>query len=289
MLPDPPRRPPFLEAVGIVLRACLRSPWACVAAALPAAALSSTSGMILDRVLTASGGGLDPLDIGTWVVVGVAVLAAGGSAALAFLVVYPAGLVGLAWVGVRAVFDEPTPPREAIRRIGDRGPVAVGAFGLTVVLVLAAPVTLAMLMLVASLAAGVVGAVLVGVLLVLSLVWPAGFVLVRLALAVPVVAAEAGTVSGALARSNELVRGAFWWVLGLLLVAAIVGSVLGSLLAAPFTAAGGGWPVTLVGRVLAGVVSISFGGVAVGVAYASRILPATEPARPASEPAPAAP
>lgn len=289
MLPDPPRRPPFLEAVGIVLRACLRSPSACAVAALPAAALAGTSALILERVLSSSAAGIDPWRIEAWVVVAVAVLAAGGSAVLAFLVVYPACLVGLAWVGVRAVFGEPTPPREAMRRIGDRGPGAVGAFLYAVVLVLAAPVTMALLMLVAALAVGAVGAALVGVLLLASFVWPAGFLLVRLSLAVPVVAAEAAPVTVALVRSSALVRGTFWWVLGLLGVAAVVGSVLGSLLAAPFGAVGAGWPVVLVGQVLGGAVSISVGGVAVGVAYASRILPVPESVPAPADPAPAVP
>jgi hypothetical protein len=81
----------------------------------------------------------------------------------------------------------------------------------------------------AVLVIGLIAGVLLGVWLYISL-----------ALAPAAVVLERQTVRGALRRSRALVRGSWWRVFGILLLAAILASVVGGIINLPFGLAGGG-------------------------------------------------
>jgi hypothetical protein len=86
--------------------------------------------------------------------------------------------------------------------------------------------------------AGVTAALLVpgAVASAVLMVW----LYVSLALATPALVLEKQTVRGALGRSRRLVRGSWWRVLGILLLAALLTMIIASIIATPFQLVGGG-------------------------------------------------
>lgn len=84
--------------------------------------------------------------------------------------------------------------------------------------------------------AGLAGAVLV----VLGALLAAAYLYVRLSLAAPALVLEKTRVGEALRRSGVLVRGSFWRVLGILLLAFVLAQLVGQVLQLPFTVLGGG-------------------------------------------------
>ncbi|WP_199433895.1 hypothetical protein [Qaidamihabitans albus] len=79
-------------------------------------------------------------------------------------------------------------------------------------------------------------AVMVGLFLCIL---PGIWVYVLLALATPALLLERGRVGGALRRSRELVRGAWWRVFGVLILATIIAIVISLVIQIPFGAFGG--------------------------------------------------
>jgi hypothetical protein len=72
------------------------------------------------------------------------------------------------------------------------------------------------------------------------LVIPGIYVAVALSLVTPVFILEKTTVRAALGRSNELVRGAWWRTFGILILAYLVGTIVGGLIQLPFAIFAGG-------------------------------------------------
>lgn len=74
----------------------------------------------------------------------------------------------------------------------------------------------------------------VAVLLVMGLAVVGVFLSVKLALAAPALVLERGRILTSLRRSWGLVRGSFWRVLGILVLAGLIGGVVGTVLQMPF-------------------------------------------------------
>lgn len=100
----------------------------------------------------------------------------------------------------------------------------------------------------------------------------AAWLWVRLGLAAPALVLERATIPAAMRRSSRLVKGHWWRTFGLLLLAAVISGVLGSIIATPFTfgallpevATDGGAPdvlfyvLTTLGSALAGTITYPF-------------------------------
>lgn len=81
-------------------------------------------------------------------------------------------------------------------------------------------------------------AVPVGVLWALGALVALVYLMMRWVMAAPVYVLEPGTVPGALVRSARLVRGQWWRVFGIVLLAQLIAVVLSMILSVPFTLAG---------------------------------------------------
>lgn len=168
---------------------------------------------------------------------------------------------------------------EVWSRMIDRGPRAVGAFVVSVLLVAAAPVVLGLVAVVLAAAVAPAAGAFVGLLAAGSLIWPAFVWWVRWWLAVPAVAVDPDLgVLAALERSRDAVRGAFWWVFGLLALSTIGGAVIAGVVGIPFAVLSAApAPVGIVaaaaGQTVGIAISLVLTGVAAGVAYAMLTAP----------------
>lgn len=267
-------RPGFWEAVRITLRGWGRHIGLCVLITLPFAALTGTSSAMLDLLTLEPGAGASVSGV---VAGGLGSVAALGTLVLAYGLLLPLASAVLAAIGAGEVFgvDAGGTRRAAPAVLAERGPTAVGAFLLTILAVAAAPAGLGLLALAAGIALGPLGLLPFGLLAAASLVWPAFFYLIRFSLAVPVAVSEQVDAAGALRRSSELVRGGFWWVLGVLGVTAVTGNLLGAVAAVVALPLGA---ESFAGMSVRGGISLlvaaSISGVAGGVVYATRNIPA---------------
>jgi hypothetical protein len=176
----------------------------------------------------------------------------------------------LSLVGSAAVYGDVVDRRGIVRRAVDRALDAVASSLLALVIVSVVPAVVGIVAAVAALVSSSFGfAVLVfGTVLVAPVVAYVGF---HLVLAVPVVMREGRGPVDALRRSWELVKGAWVWVLGLVVVCAIPPVIVQQLAE---LAIGRGGAADFVGWAVASAVdamlaSVLF-GVGVGVIYASR-------------------
>lgn len=281
---EPSGRPGFFATIGIVLRGLGGSLGTCIALSVPPALLvGAASGLLhpLGEVEEAPGSLTGVL------ATGVVTTAALGTMVLVFALVLPLSAAGLAWVGIRAVAGERTGASEALGKVLERGPQAVGAFLLAVVAVVAAPAVLGLLAVVVGILAGETVTGVFSLLVLASLVWPAFVYWVRFSLAVPAAVSDDVSSGEALARSRERVRGGFWWVLGVLALTALGAAVVGSVLQGAFSVGEEAVAAALgaaIGQSLSLLVSLVVGGVTTGVVYAVRGLPEAEP-EPEPEPA----
>lgn len=268
-------RPGFFATLGLVLRGLGGSLGTCVALSTPPALLVGAASGLLQPLGAADG---PPSSISGALATSVVTIAAMGTVTLAVAVVVPLSAAGLAWVGVRAAAGEQVGPSEAMERVVERGPHAVGAFLGAVLAVAAAPAALGLLALVGGALGGELVAGALSLLVVASLVWPAFVYWVRFSLAVPAAVADGESPIGALRRSAERVRGGFWWVLGILVVTAVAAALVGALLQAPFAVADGSAAAlgAAIGQALSFLVSLCAAGVTAGVLYAVRGLPDAE-------------
>lgn len=276
------RRPPFRRAVGIVFETAWRNARACVALSAVYAALTAVPNV----VFTAFAPEVDPLRMSGAEAYAIAAFAVAALATfvLGGLVVLPATLGGLSLIGAAGVALEPVSPRALLRRAIDRSLAACGAFALVVVATLALPAVLVAAALLVAVAAGSHTAIPLFGLALVSVVAPGAYVFVRLSLAVPIaVLEEAGPVQS-VRRSWELMRGAFWWTLGvyvlILLVSVAAVEILGVIHLTTRTASTPDFVIATVRNFVAGMFAVSIFGVAIGVVYASREVPPDDaPAR----------
>lgn len=118
----------------------------------------------------------------------------------------------------------------------------------------------------------------IGIPVVLAGVVGAGYLYVRLSLAAPALVLERGTVRQAVRRSGVLVRGSFWRILGILLLARVIMAVVGNVLQVPFLFIDGlsgevstaGQIGTSVGAGLSLVVTLPFFGGVAALLYLDR-------------------
>ncbi|CAL9519009.1 hypothetical protein [Streptomyces sp. enrichment culture] len=142
----------------------------------------------------------------------------------------------LTTVTSRAVLGRPVTIGEAWR---DARPQVVKLLGLMLLLMLitAAVVTVGALPgLLVGLAGGGGGAVALTVLGLLGAAVVAAWLMVRFSLASAVLMLEKQGVLKALARSTKLVRGAWWRVFGIQLLAMLIAGIVASIIVIPFTA-----------------------------------------------------
>lgn len=269
--------PGFFATIGIALRALGGSLGSCIALSVPPALLVGAAAGLLHPLAEVDGA---PGSVAGVLATGVVTTAAMGTMALALAVVLPLSAAGLAWVGMRAASGGQAGASEALEKVLERGPQAVGAFLLTMLAVLAAPALLGLLAVVVGVVAGEVAAGILSLLVLASLVWPAFVYWVRFSLAVPAAVADDASAATALGRSADRVRGGFWWVLGILALTALGAAVVGSILQGAFSVAEEGPAAavgTAVGQSLSLMVSLAVGGVTTGVVYAVRGIPEPEP------------
>jgi hypothetical protein len=202
-----------------------------------------------------------------------AVIAAVVVLALVYIFVIPITVGALSLIGSAAVYGDEVDLRGIVRQSFDRALESVGAFLVTILILLAAPVVIGLFAL--AVAYGLDPeegfGVLIFALAVVTL--PGFYVFVRLSLAVPVVMREDVGPIEALRRSWELVRGTWWWVFGVgFLIPLVVG------LATRITSVGSIFGPDSLGDFLLGslisavglAITVSLYGVGAGVIYATR-------------------
>jgi hypothetical protein len=160
-----------------------------------------------------------------------------------FLVLIATGM--LTFVMSQSVLGRPVTARTAWDRVKPQVWRLLGLTLLTFVLV-AGALLLLLLPGIAFLVAGagplgVFALVVGGIVGVVAAVW----IYVVLVLAPPALVLERTTVAGALRRSRTLVRGSFWRILGITLLAAILANVISSIVTIPFALLGVGAGVVL--------------------------------------------
>lgn len=289
-VPAVPARPPFWRAVGITLRACVSDARACAAIsvvyAIVAAVPNAVFGALTPEVDLLQ---LTPAEA---VALFAFLVAALGTLLLVGLLVYPAVLGALSLVGEAAVVGDAVELGTIARRAVDRALQATGAFVLVGALAFGPPVAVGILLVLASFATSSEAVFALALALPVALLVPAAYVIVRCSLAVPATMTEGLRPVEAVRRSWDLVRGGFWWTVGVFVatgaVAAAVGAVLaviGSVIAALGVPEFG---VATARNLLGGIVSVSILGVATGVVYAARSIPAADGA-PVPAPGPPVP
>ncbi len=260
----------FVSAIALTFKTCVGNLRACVLLTATIAILSGvgnavwrSASLITDETSVSS----DEIRLLFF-----AVVAALAVFAIVYIFVIPVTVGALSLLGSAAVYGDEVNLRGIVRQSFDRALESVGAFLVTILILLAAPVVIGLFAL--AVAYGLEPEEGFGVLIfALSVVTLPGFyVFVRLSLAVPVVMREDVGPIDALRRSWDLVRGKWWWVftvgfvipLGFGAVTRLlsVGSIFGPDSTADF----------LIGAVVSAVglaITISIYGVASGVIYAS--------------------
>lgn len=120
-------------------------------------------------------------------------------------------------------------PADALRSAGRRFLVLLGSQVLIALIVIAA-VAVPLLLLVAAVVAGQDALLTVGGLALLLLIPLAVYLYIAFALAVPVIMLEGTGAVAALRRSSQLVKGRWWPIFGILIVAWVIVGIVGSAL-----------------------------------------------------------
>jgi hypothetical protein len=290
-----PAPPSFWRAVRLTLEGAARNARTCLVlvslyAVLNgiASAIGSTFALDFDP-LRASGGGL--------VAISAAAVAGLGTLILVGIFVYPPTIGALSLVGSAAVSGDVLETHGIVRRVLDRVLDVIGAFILTALILLVAPIVAGLIALGVVLVADAETGLAALVFTVIVLGVPALYVLVRLSLAVPVVLREGVGPLAALRRSWDLVGGSWWWVFGVAVVVAVVAGVLSSLVSTVFSLGSTGLTpiaeeetpnraLVALGTAAGAAVTGSLYGVLTGVLYAARAQHEPPPELPLPEQVP---
>jgi hypothetical protein len=271
--------PSFWRAVGLTFEATVRNARTCLALVSAYAVLNGISNAI-GRTLSV---GIDPLRAtGTELVALSAAFVAGiGTYLVIYTFVYPPTLGALSLVGAAAETGDELATHGIVRRVFDRALEVIGAFVLTILILAAAPIAVAVVALLAGLIAGPEGGIAAMLFMIILLAPPTVYVFVRLSLAVPVVVQEGLSPVQALRRSWNLVGGSWWWVFGVMVIAGIVGGVIGNVASTIISLGNTGvftvgregpsnYALAALGTAISTAVSGSIFGVATGIVYAAR-------------------
>jgi hypothetical protein len=167
-----------------------------------------------------------------------AILVPSGLAIVALAFIIQIILTGLLTVVIgRGVLGRRVSMGEAWRLALPRLPAILGAIVLTALCVLGPLAVVAVLVVVLVLAHVYAGAVVVGILGGIAAFCVVVWFSVMFSLAAPAVVLERQGPASALGRSWRLVRGTFWRVFGILLLAEIIVAVVSGVLQVPFTLA----------------------------------------------------
>jgi hypothetical protein len=261
----------FRHVLSVSFKTVARHWRTCLLVAAPYVALT-----VLTNVATGTSTGLlDPTTVSPR-----QVLAAGIIAVVVFfglllinVLIAPITLGALSQLGSAAAFEDVVDRAGLIKRALDRAADVVGAALLAALIVIAGPLAIGVLGLMAAvLISGPVGfAVMVFGFFIVVL--PVLYVAVRLSLVIPVVMREGRGPIDALRRSWELVGHVWWWVFTIDVVLAVVVFVLQAALSYVARAVDGSVLDPIVGALSAGIVAavwITLFGVASGVVYACR-------------------
>lgn len=291
---------PFWRAVGLTFESSFRHLRTCLALVSVYAVLNGVASAIGAAVSI----DLDPLraSSGELLAIGAAAIAGVGMLVIVAIFIYPPTIGALSLVGSGAVSADVVETHGIVGRMLDRALEAIGAFVLTALVLLVAPITAGVLALIAGFVGGAEAgfATLIFALIVLSI--PAVYVFVRLSLAVPVVVREGAGPVAAMRRSWELVGGGWWWAFGVGLVVFFGASILSGVISSIFSLGALGLPgsappespnfvLVAVGSTAGAAVQGVLYGVVTGVLYAARaqLKPAPELALPDDEDEPQAP
>lgn len=160
----------------------------------------------------------------------------GGTAYFLLYLLANALLAGLVTVVIgKAVLGRPAPFNLVSSEIK---PLALRLFGLALVVPLAI-VAVAVVIVLVAVAAPPLGVILGIVAAVLVIRYAVLF-----SLAAPALVLEKGKVFGSLRRSRDLVRGSWWRVLGISLLAGLIAGVINAIIGLPFEYVGGGGSFT---------------------------------------------
>jgi hypothetical protein len=271
--------PSFSRALRVTFVATIRRWRTCLALISVYALLNGVSTAIGQTVSL----DIDPsaASLSELFVISAAALAGIGTLALVALFIYPPTLGALSLVGSAGIAEDELETHGIVRRVVDRALEVIGAFVLTVLILLVAPIAIGIVGLVAYVIVGAEAAIGTMLFLGLVLIVPAVYVFVRLSLAIPVVLREDLGPVAALRRSWDLVGGVWWWVFGVFVVVGIVGAIAGGILstiislgrAGAFATGGGGeanFVLSALGNAVGAAVSGSLFGVVTGVIYEAR-------------------
>lgn len=279
--------PSFWRAVGVAFEVTIRRWRTCLALVSLYALLNGVSTAIGQTVsLDIDPSAASPSQL---FVISAAALAGIGTLALVGLFVYPPTLGALSLVGSAAIAEDALETHGIVRRVFDRTLEVIGAFVLTLLVVLVAPIVVGIVGLIAFFAVSAEAAIGTMLFVALVLLVPVAYVLVRLSLAVPVVLREGLGPISALRRSWQLVGGVWWWVFGVFVVVGVVGGLAGEILSTIVSLGRAGvfstsdqsnFALSALGNAVAAAVSGSLFGVVLGVVYEARAevsLPAELP------------
>ncbi len=280
-----PTPPSFWRSVGVTFEGTIRRWRTCLALVSVYAALNGVAtavGQTLSLDLDPSAASPSQL-----FVISAAALAGIGTLALVGIFVYPPTLGALSLVGSAAVAEDVLETHGIVRRVFDRALEVIGAFLLTVLILLIAPIVIGIVGSMAFLVVSAEAAIGAMLFLALVLLVPVVYVFVRLSLAVPVVLREGAGPVAALRRSWQLAGGVWWWVFGVFVVVGVVGGLAGEILSTIVSLGRAGlfstsyqsnFVLSALGNAVAAAVSGSLLGVVTGVLYEARaeVLPAPE-------------
>lgn len=220
----PVRQPAFAGAVGLFMQTVRRHAAVCAVLALPYAVLVGLADG-LSKAVTLDVGP-SAVAVSEVAVTGLAIFVALGVFVVLNVIVYPLTLGGLAMVGSAEVYGDAIEVDGIRRQVVDRAVDAVGAFLLTALILVAAPLALGVLAVIVAALTTQLTAFAFLIFGLAVLVLPEVYVAVRLSVAVPVVIREGMKPRQALRRSWDLVHGARWaWVFGVYVVSALLAVV----------------------------------------------------------------
>jgi hypothetical protein len=160
----------------------------------------------------------------------------GGTAFFLLYLLANAFLAGLVTVVIgKAVLGRPAPLKLVWSEIK---PLILRLFGLSLVVPLAIVAVFVVIVLIAVVAQPL--GVILGIVAVVLVIRYA----VLFSLATPALVLEKGKVFGSLRRSRDLVRGSWWRVLGISLLAGLIAGVINAIIGLPFEYVGGGGSFT---------------------------------------------
>lgn len=271
--------PSFWRAIVLTLEATAKNYKTCISLVALFAVLAG--------VTTAVGSSLsvetDPLSATGSELLLIMSAAIAGFAAFVVVVVfvYPPTIGALSLIGSASVFGDELERKGILRRVFDRVLETVGAFVLTLFIVLTPPILLGLIALLVALSATAEAGFATLLFALFILVVPTIYVVVRLSLAPPIVLREGLGPVQALQRSWDLVGGVWWWVFGVMLLVGIGGFGVGGLLSTVFSFGQTGflpWDsnrdptfvLNATGPIVWAAIFTSLFGVATGVIYAAR-------------------